>query len=98
MERLKATALHPGGLTGKDNKVGFGMINPVAALTAVLPAEAAGFKAQQPKELTTSVTPPQGLDWPPIIVALSGIGIGGLLLALTLFIRNSLNRKKGHPA
>ncbi|MFJ5991832.1 type VII secretion-associated serine protease mycosin [Lentzea sp. NPDC092896] len=98
MERLKATALHPGGLTGKDNKVGFGMINPVAALTAVLPAEAAGFKAQEPKELTTSVTPPQGLDWPPIIVALSGIGAGGILLALTLFVRNSLNRKRRSTA
>ncbi|MEU3650526.1 type VII secretion-associated serine protease mycosin [Lentzea sp. NPDC034063] len=98
MERLKATALHPGGVTGKDNKAGFGMINPVAALTAVLPAEAAGFKAQEPKELTTSVTPPQGLDWPPIIVALSGIGAGGILLALTLFVRNSLNRKRRSTA
>jgi membrane-anchored mycosin MYCP len=98
MERLKATALHPGGVTGKDHKVGFGMINPVAALTAVLPAEAAGFRAAQPKELNTSVTPPQGLDWPPIIVALSGIGAGGLLLALTLFVRNSLNRKRRSTA
>ncbi|USX50717.1 type VII secretion-associated serine protease mycosin [Lentzea sp. HUAS12] len=98
MERLKTTALHPGGVTGKDNKTGFGMVNPMAALTAVLPAEAAGFKPQQPREITTSVTPPPGLDWPPIIVALSGIGIGGLLLALTLFIRNSLNRKRGSPA
>jgi len=98
MERLKATALHPGGLTGKDNKAGFGMVNPVAALTAVLPAEAAGFKAQQPKELTTSVSPPQGLDWPPIIVALGGIGAGGILLALTLFVRNSLNRKRRSTA
>ncbi|MFD4644090.1 type VII secretion-associated serine protease mycosin [Lentzea sp. NPDC058436] len=98
MERLKSTALHPGGLTGKDNKTGFGMVNPMAALTAVLPAEAAGFKPQQPREINTSVTPPPGLDWPPIIVALSGIGVGGLLLALTLFIRNSLNRKRGSPA
>ncbi|WP_394615349.1 type VII secretion-associated serine protease mycosin [Lentzea sp. JNUCC 0626] len=98
MERLKMTALHPGGVTGKDNKTGFGMVNPIAALTAVLPAEAAGFKAEEQKQLTTSVTPPQGLDWPPIIVAISGIGVGGLLLALTLFIRNSLNRKRGRPA
>ncbi|GLY52266.1 type VII secretion-associated serine protease mycosin [Lentzea sp. NBRC 102530] len=98
MERLKMTALHPGGVTGKDNKTGFGMVNPIAALTAVLPAESAGFKAQEQKQITTSVTPPQGLDWPPIIVALSGIGIGGVLLALTLFIRNSLNRKRGRPA
>ncbi|MGW6933998.1 type VII secretion-associated serine protease mycosin [Lentzea sp. NPDC054927] len=98
MERVKATALHPGNVSGRDNKTGAGMINPVAALTAVLPAEAQGFKAPQPKELNTAVTPPQGLDWPPIIVALSGIGIGGVLLMLTLLIRNSLNRKRGKPA
>jgi membrane-anchored mycosin MYCP len=94
MNRLKATALHPGNVSGKDNKVGYGMINPVAALTAVLPEEAKGFQPPQPKEMDTSVTPPPGTDWPPIIVALSGIGLGGALLMLTLFVRNSLNRKR----
>ncbi|NGY58636.1 type VII secretion-associated serine protease mycosin [Lentzea sp. NEAU-D13] len=94
MDRLKATALHPGNVSGKDNKIGFGMVNPVAALTAVLPAESAGFQPPQPKEMETSVTPPPGLDWPPIIVALSGIGVGGALLMLTVFVRNSLNRKR----
>ncbi|MFD9698742.1 type VII secretion-associated serine protease mycosin [Lentzea sp. NPDC059081] len=92
MDRLKATALHPGNVSGKDNKTGFGMINPVAALTAVLPAESPGFQKAQPKELDTAVSPPPGLDWPPIVVALSGIGIGGALLALTLIVRNSLSR------
>ena len=98
MDRLKATALHPGNVSGKDNKVGYGMINPVAALTAVLPAEATGFKQPQPKDMTTAVTPPAGLDWPPIIVALSGIGLGGALLMLTLFVRNTLNRRRGKEA
>ncbi|WP_434452839.1 type VII secretion-associated serine protease mycosin [Lentzea sp. E54] len=98
MDRLKATALHPGGVTGKDNKVGFGMINPVAALTAVLPAESAGFSEEEPREINTSVTPPPGLDWPPIIVALSGIGVGGALLMLTLLVRNSINRRREKTA
>ncbi|MGW4206895.1 type VII secretion-associated serine protease mycosin [Lentzea sp. NPDC004789] len=97
MDRLKATALHPGNVSGRDNKVGYGMINPVAALTAVLPAEAKGFQKPQPKEMNTTVTPPPGTDWPPIIVALSGIGIGGALLMLTLFVRNSMNRRRGRP-
>ena len=73
-------------------------VNPVAALTAVLPAEAPGFQKPEPKAMNTAVTPPQGLDWPPIIVALGGIGVGGALLMLTLFIRNSLNRKRGKSA
>ncbi|NKE62165.1 type VII secretion-associated serine protease mycosin [Lentzea sp. PSKA42] len=98
MDRLKATALHPGNVSGKDNKIGYGMINPIAALTAVLPAEAKGFTKPQPKEMNTAVTPPPGLDWPPIIVALGGIGVGGALLMLTLIIRNSLNRRRGKPA
>ncbi|MFS8101561.1 type VII secretion-associated serine protease mycosin [Lentzea alba] len=97
MERLKATALHPGNVSGRDNKIGYGMVNPVAALTAVLPAEASGFKKPQQKELNTAVTPPAGYDWPPIIVALSGIGAGAALLMLTLFVRNSLNRRRGSP-
>jgi membrane-anchored mycosin MYCP len=94
MDRLKATALHPGNVSGRDHKIGYGMINPVGALTAVLPAEAAGFKKPQPKELNTVVNPPPGLDWPPIIVALSGIGVGGALLMLTLFVRNTINRRR----
>ncbi len=94
MDRLKATALNPGNVSGRDNKVGYGMINPVAALTAVLPAEAKGFQKPQPKEMNTVVTPPPGIDWPPIIVALSGIGAGGALLMLTLFVRNSANRRR----
>ncbi|SMC66657.1 type VII secretion-associated serine protease mycosin [Lentzea albidocapillata] len=98
MDRIKATALHPGNVSGKDNKIGFGMINPVAALTAVLPGESKGFQKEQSKEMNTAVTPPPGLDWPPIIVALSGIGAGGGLLLLTLIVRNSLNRKRGRPA
>ncbi|MEU7479343.1 type VII secretion-associated serine protease mycosin [Lentzea sp. NPDC042327] len=97
MARLKATALQPGNVTGKDHKSGHGMVNPVAALTAVLPAEAAGFTAPEPKVMVTAPTPPKSLDWPPIIVALSGIGIGAVLLALTLFVRNS-NRKRGGTA
>ncbi|HEX7305474.1 type VII secretion-associated serine protease mycosin, partial [Lentzea sp.] len=98
MNRLKATALHPGNTTGKDNKTGFGMVNPVAALTAVLPAESPGFQPAPPRELTTSVTPPPGLDWPPIVVALSGIGIGGLALALTLAVRNAVIRRRRDEA
>ncbi|MFD5827266.1 type VII secretion-associated serine protease mycosin [Lentzea sp. NPDC060358] len=94
MDRLKATALHPGNVSGKDNRVGFGMVNPVAALTAVLPAEAPGFQKATAAELTTSVSAPPGLDWPPIVVALGGIGIGGALLMLTLIVRNSLERRR----
>ncbi|MET9227880.1 type VII secretion-associated serine protease mycosin [Lentzea sp. NPDC003310] len=93
MARLKATALHPGNVSGRDHKTGFGMVNPVAALTAVLPAEAAGFEPPRPRDADTVVTAPPGLDWPPIVVALSGVGIGIALLLLTLVVRNSVTRR-----
>lgn len=98
MARLKATALQPGNVSGKDHKTGYGMVNPVAALTAVLPSEAKGYTKPQPKDIIISPTPPRGIDWPPVIVALSGIGIGGVLLALTVFIRNSANRRRDKAA
>ncbi|GHH35056.1 type VII secretion-associated serine protease [Lentzea cavernae] len=94
MNRLTATALHPGNVSGRDHKTGFGMVNPVAALTAVLPAESPGYQPPHPRELVTTVTPPPGLDEPPIIVALSGISIGFGLLMLTLLVRNAINRRR----
>ncbi|SEQ30103.1 type VII secretion-associated serine protease mycosin [Lentzea albida] len=94
MDRLKATALHPGNVSGRDHRVGFGMVNPVAALTAVLPAESAGFPGPRPREILTTVTPPPGRDWPPVVVALSGIGIGFGLLMLTLLVLNSIERRR----
>ncbi|MFD4637259.1 type VII secretion-associated serine protease mycosin [Lentzea sp. NPDC058436] len=94
MDRLKATALHPGNVSGRDHRIGFGMVNPGAALTAVLPAESAGFPSPRPRDIRTTVTPPPGLDRPPIVVALSGIGIGFGLLVLTLVVRNAINRRR----
>ncbi|USX55646.1 type VII secretion-associated serine protease mycosin [Lentzea sp. HUAS12] len=94
MDRLKATALHPGNVSGRDHRVGFGMVNPVAALTAVLPAESAGFPSPRQREILTTVTPPPGRDWPPVVVALSGVGIGFGLLMLTLLVLNSIERRR----
>src|SRR5882757_6178402 len=37
MHRIEMTAQHPGTPSGRNNQVGYGMIDPVAALTAVIP-------------------------------------------------------------
>ena len=39
MYRIEATAQHPSGPRGRNNQVGYGIINPVAALTALIPGQ-----------------------------------------------------------
>ncbi|GGP58257.1 type VII secretion-associated serine protease mycosin [Saccharothrix coeruleofusca] len=100
MERIKATAQHPGNPEGRDHKVGAGMINPVAALTAELPSEQPGAKPVEPEQLMTDLDPINPPDNTPLIVALSGTGVGIGLLLLTLFVVRTVNRnreKRGTP-
>jgi membrane-anchored mycosin MYCP len=98
MDRIKATAQHPGNVDGRDRKVGAGMINPVAALTTVLPAEEPGAKAPELKPVMTDLAPTNPKDMTPLLVALSGTGAGVGLLLLTLFVMHTINRKKGRRA
>ncbi|MBW4716000.1 type VII secretion-associated serine protease mycosin [Saccharothrix obliqua] len=93
MDRVKATAQHPGNPGGRDHKVGAGMINPIAALTAELPSEK-GVKPADPPQLMTDLDPLNPPDHTPLIVALSGTGAGVGLLLLTLFIVHTVNRNR----
>ena len=94
MDRLTMTAQHPGNRDGRDHKVGAGMINPVAALTAELPSEQPGALRPEAVPLMTSLGPPVHKDLTPLIVALSGTVIGVGLLLLTLFIVHTMNRNR----
>lgn len=94
MDRIKATAQHPGNPNGRDHKVGYGMINPVAALTAELPFERPGAKPATPEQLITNLGPLNPPSSTPMIVALSGTGAGVGLLLLTLFIVHTVNRTR----
>jgi membrane-anchored mycosin MYCP len=94
MDRLTMTAQHPGNPDGRDRKVGAGMINPIAALTAELPSEQPGALRPEAVPLMTSLGPPVHKDMTPLIVALSGTGIGVGLLLLTLFIVHTMNRNR----
>ncbi|WP_086827412.1 type VII secretion-associated serine protease mycosin, partial [Allokutzneria sp. NRRL B-24872] len=82
MERIKRTARQPQGRTGRDFHIGYGMVDPVAALTAVLPEEQ-GINPRAPLRSTVDIAPAPPADHRPLTVALVGSGIALGLLALT---------------
>ncbi|SDN13744.1 type VII secretion-associated serine protease mycosin [Allokutzneria albata] len=82
MERIKRTARQPLGRSARDFHIGYGMVDPVAALTAVLPEEQ-GINPQPPLRSTVDIAAPPPVDNRPLTVALVGSGIALGLLALT---------------
>ncbi|MTD59465.1 type VII secretion-associated serine protease mycosin [Amycolatopsis sp. RM579] len=93
IQRIEATAQHPGAPGGRDNFVGYGVVNPVAALSAVVPAEA-GIPAAQAEQLPSGLPPAAHRNWTPMIVALAGTGGGLLALLVTLFVVHTLRRNR----
>lgn len=90
IERIKATAMHPGGNGGHNDIVGYGMINPMAALDNVIPSEFG--KPNSPvmqSRLPGSVIP--RTDWPPVLVAVFG-ALGGV--GAVVFVAFSVNAVK----
>ncbi|MGQ0716094.1 MAG: type VII secretion-associated serine protease mycosin [Pseudonocardiales bacterium] len=96
MHRIEQTAQHTAGPGGRSEELGFGMVDPVAALTAVLPEEQdSGPAPVQPAKLSGLQPPPP--DNPlPRTVALAGSAAALALLALTLLITHTLKRHH-HP-
>ncbi|MFJ8910431.1 type VII secretion-associated serine protease mycosin [Amycolatopsis sp. NPDC102389] len=91
MTRIKATAQHPAAPGGRDNFVGFGVIDPIAALTAIVPSEADKAK---PVQLPANLPPANDRDPAPMIVALAGTGGGLVALLITLFVVHSVRRNR----
>ncbi|EME60536.1 type VII secretion-associated serine protease mycosin [Amycolatopsis decaplanina] len=91
MTRIKATAQHPAAPGGRDNFVGFGVIDPIAALTAIVPSEADKAK---PVQLPANLPPANDRDPAPMIVALAGTGGGLVALLVTLFVVHSVRRNR----
>jgi len=93
MRRIMTTAAHPAATGGRDNLVGHGLIDPVAALTAFIPAE----KDIPPDEVVAApfrMPPPYERDWSPMRVAVIGSGGGVGLLLLTLFVMHTVRRNR----
>ncbi len=87
IDRIERTAHHPGAT--RDDSVGYGMIDPVAAMTAVLPDRPVSAGADVPRAIPTPYSPPPADTLPRkvatigSIVCLSVLGIG-IALAIPL--------------
>lgn len=97
MHRIEATAQHPADSGGRNNQVGYGPIDPLAALTAVIPGES-GVTPAKAKQLPANIPPPYQKDWTPTVVALAGTGTGLGLLLLTVFIMRTVQRNRRRRA
>jgi membrane-anchored mycosin MYCP len=94
VQRIKETAQHPAAPGGRDNFVGYGVIDPVAALTQSLPSEG-GQLAPIPPQQTAQLPPANDHSSTPVIVALAGTGGGLVALLITLFVMRTVRR--GRP-
>jgi membrane-anchored mycosin MYCP len=93
VERIKRTASHPAGRDGRNIEIGFGMVNPVGALTAKIPGEE-GITADAAVDAPFEVPPAPQRDWAPERVAVIGSAGGVGLLLLTLFIVHTVRRQR----
>lgn len=93
MNRIRTTSAHPAATGGHDNLVGYGMIDPVAALTAFIPAEK-NIPADKAISVPFEMPPPHERDWGPARVALIGSAGGLGLLLLTLFTVRTVRRNR----
>ncbi|MQA62245.1 MAG: S8 family serine peptidase [Actinophytocola sp.] len=93
MERIKTTAQHPGATGGHDQFIGYGVIDPMAALTATLPSDI-GADTAEDIALPSDMPPPGGPDKTPMIVALAGSGGAIGALGITLFVVHTIRRNR----
>jgi membrane-anchored mycosin MYCP len=96
MNRIKTTASHPAATGGHDNLVGYGMINPIAALTAFIPAEE-NIPPDKAVKVPFEMPPTYERNWTPMQVAMIGSGGGLGLLLLTLFVVRTVRRNRQDP-
>ncbi|MDR7302506.1 type VII secretion-associated serine protease mycosin [Haloactinomyces albus] len=97
MERIEKTAQHPGGTDGRNDIIGYGMINPMAALNDVIPAENGPAAAPiEPRRLEAHVFPRE--NWAAIAVAFGG-AVGGLgTVVFTAFLMNAIRKVRSRRA
>ena len=94
MQRIERTALQAPGRDGHQDTLGSGMIDPLAALTDVLPAEHGADATAARSAPMPALAPQPRKDPLPTRVALAGTGAGLLALAVTGFVVYTVQRAR----
>jgi membrane-anchored mycosin MYCP len=97
ISRIEQTAQHPGGTNGRNDIVGYGLINPDAALNDVLPSE----YGKQTPPINRSPMPANEIphtNWPALLIALGGAGIGIAAVIFTAFVVNAVRYFRARQA
>ncbi|MGQ0779260.1 MAG: type VII secretion-associated serine protease mycosin [Pseudonocardiales bacterium] len=94
MHRIEQTTQRTAGPGGRSDALGYGVIDPIAALTATLPEEAGLIPEQAPPGQLKDVTLPAPDDPIPRTIALVGAGTAVGLLGLTLLIVYTVKRHR----
>ena len=94
IHRIEVTAQHPSGADGRNNQVGFGIVDPVAALTADVPGQN-GVPLVGNRQVAAQLPADAIRDWTPIRVALIGSAAALLALLITLFVVRTRRQSKG---
>jgi membrane-anchored mycosin MYCP len=94
IQRLEVTAQHPAAPGGRDEYLGYGVIDPVAALTANLPGDVGALATPKPMVQQAQLPPGDGQSSTPMIVALAGTGGGVMALLITLFVMHTIRRNR----
>ncbi len=92
MHRIEQTAQHTGAHGGRSEELGYGMIDPVAALTAVLPEEQGPAPAPVNAAKLSGFPAPPPDDTHPRTVALAGSAAALILLGLIIVIAQTTKR------
>ena len=92
--RIETTAQHPSGPDGRNNQVGFGIVDPVAALTADVPGQN-GVPAVGNSQVAAQLPSDAVRDLTPIRVALIGSAVALVALLIILFVVRTRRQSKG---
>lgn len=92
VNRIERTARHPAVPGGRDTRVGYGMVDPVAALTTNIPAENSP-PASANKE-RAGLQPGRPHDWTPMQIGLLSTGGGIVVLFGTLLAVHTVRRNR----
>lgn len=97
MARIKQTTQQAAGKNGRNNQIGHGVIDPIAALTAVIPEEQGITPAPTAAPKLDNLIPPPQKDPLPTRVALIGSATALALLALTALIVFTASTPRRRP-